>query len=335
MRSYRAPRILASVLLGVLPLMSVPLTARAATELGLITGGEKGTYYQFGLNLQRLVKERGFDLSVYPSRGSIENIYAVYQRPATQLGIVQSDVLAFVSRVQSDPTLKRIAKKTRMVFPLYNEEIHVLANRGIADFDDLADRRVAIGREGSGTYLTARLLFKLSEVQPKEMVPIDTDQALAELKAGRIDAMFYVAGYPVKLFTEGVTPADNLALVPITNKSITEFYPRAEIPAGTYAWQPTAVPTAAVKAVLISFDFRRKDCEAIGQFAQTVSNGLPWLVRNGHPKWKAVDVDAPLKGWEQYDCVARFLRKPGAPAPVARTQGLNPVMDAIKEMLSE
>src|SRR5262249_38425176 len=78
----------------------------AASELGVITGGEKGTYYQFGLNLQRLVKQTGIDLSVYTSKGSIENIYAVYQRPATQLGIVQSDVLAFVSRVQTDPVLQ-------------------------------------------------------------------------------------------------------------------------------------------------------------------------------------------------------------------------------------
>jgi uncharacterized protein len=330
----RLPRL---ALVGALLLICLPVTdARAATEIGLITGGEKGTYYQFGLNLQRLAKERGVDLSVYPSRGSIENIYAVYQRPATQLGIVQSDVLAFVSRVQSDQTLKRIAKKTKMVFPLYNEEIHLLGRNGIADFDDLADRRVAIGREGSGTYLTARLLFKVSEVQPKEMVPIDTDQALAELKAGRIDAMFYVAGYPVKLLTEGVTAEDKLTLIPITNKSITEFYPRAEIPAATYAWQPAAVNTVAVKAVLISFDFRRKDCDAIGQFAQVVSTNLPWLVRNGHPKWKAVDVDAPLKGWEQYDCVARFLRKPGgASAPAPKPASLNPVMDAIKDLLND
>ena len=54
-------------------------------------------------------------------------MYAVYQKPGVQLGIVQSDVLAFVARVQSDPVLKRIAKKTKMVFPLYNEEIHMLA----------------------------------------------------------------------------------------------------------------------------------------------------------------------------------------------------------------
>jgi uncharacterized protein len=319
-------------------LLVVLMAARAdaAGELGIITGGEKGTYYQFGLDLQRLVKQSGIDLGVYPSKGSIENIYAVYQRPATQMGIVQSDVLAFVARVQSDPVLKRIAKKTKLVFPLYNEEVHLLGRRGIADFDDLADRRVAIGREGSGTYLTARLLFKVSEVNPKEMLLIDTDQALAELKAGRIDAMFYVAGYPVKLFTENVSDADGLALIPITNKSITEFYPRAEIPAGTYAGQASAVPTVAVKATLISFDFRRRDCEVVGQFAQTVSANLPWLVKNGHPKWKSVDLDAPLKGWEQYDCVSRVLGKKGRPSsPVAKPAGDNPVMDAIRDMLND
>jgi uncharacterized protein len=45
--------------------------------------------------------------------------------------------------------------------------------------------------------------------------------------------MFYVAGFPVKLLSEGVAETDKLALIPIANKSITEFYPRAEIPAGT------------------------------------------------------------------------------------------------------
>jgi TRAP transporter TAXI family solute receptor len=250
------------------------------------------------------------------------------------MGIVQSDVLAFVARVQTDPVLKRIAKKVKMVFPLYNEEIHVLGRQGIMDFDDLADRRVAIGREGSGTYLTARLLFKVSEVQPKEMVLIDTDEALAELKAGRIDAMFYVAGYPVKLLTEGVTEADGLALIPIFNKSVTEFYPVVQIPAKTYAWQSAAVDTVAVKSVLVSYDFRRLDCDYVGRFAQIVSTNLEWLRKNGHPKWQSVDLDFPLKGWEQYDCVKKYVGK-SAPAPAKPKASINPVMDAIKEILGE
>jgi len=328
-------RRLFAVVLGLALILVSTQLARAA-DVGIVTGSEKGTYYQFGLNLQALTRPKALNLTVYPSKGSIENVYAVYQRPGVQLGIVQSDVLAFVSRVQSDPVLKRIAKKTKMVFPLYNEEVHLLGRRGITDFDDLADRRVAIGREGSGTYLTARLLFKVTEVTPREMVPIDTDEALAELKAGRIDAMFYVAGYPVKLLAEQVTDSDGLALIPITNKSITEFYPRAEIPAGTYAWQSTSLSTVAVKAVLISFDFRRRDCETIGQLAQTLADNLGWLQKNGHPKWKSVDLDYPLKGWDQYDCVRKYLRN-GAPTPVARerSSSANPVMDAIKDMLTE
>ena len=165
------------------------------------------------------------------------------------------------------------------------------------------------------------------------MVPIDTDEALAELKAGRIDAMFFVAGYPVKLLAEDVTAANDLVLVPITNKDIAEFYPVVVIPANTYAWQPQPVDTVTVKAVLVSFDFRRLDCETVGRFALVVSNNLEWLTKNGHPKWKSVDFDFPLKGWEQYECVRKYLQKPGAP-PRGKTSA-NPVLDAIKDMLGE
>jgi TRAP transporter TAXI family solute receptor len=309
-----------------------PAAAPLAAELGLITGSEKGTYYQFGLNLQQLVKSRDIAVTVYPSKGSVENIFAVYKRPKTAMGIVQADVLAFVARVQTDPTLKRIAKKIKMVFPLYNEEVHLLGRRGIADFDELADKRVAVGREGSGTYLTAKLLFKVSEVQPKEMVLIDTDEALAALKAGQIDAMFYVAGYPVKLLADGVTEADGLALIPITDKTITEFYPASEIPASTYPWQPGPVSTVAVKAVLVAYDFQRNECDTIGRFASVVATNMEWLRTNGHPKWRAVDLKFPLKGWEQYDCVKRYL---GVPVRARERSAQNPVLDAIKDMLGE
>ena len=301
-------------------------------DLGIMTGGAKGTYYQFGLNLKELVKSRDIRLRVDNSTGSIENLYAVYQRPYTQMGIVQSDVLAFVSRLQSDPTLKRIAIKTKMIFPLYNEEIHLLGRRELADFDDLAGKRVAIGKEGSGTYITAKLLFEVSDIEPAEMVSVGTDEALAQLKGGDIDAMFYVAGFPVKLFEGDVVEEDGLALIPIVNKSIVDFYPIAEIPAKTYHWQDETVNTVAVKAVLVSFNFRRANCEYVGKFAQILSENMDWLRENGHSKWKFVDLDFPLKGWEQYDCVKKYLgKKPEAtPKPA---DDVNPILKAVKEIL--
>lgn len=306
-----------------------------AVTMNLMTGREKGTYYQFGLNLQQLVKPKGIDLGVQPSTGSIENLYAVFKRPQTQIGIVQSDVLAFVSRVQSNPTLVKIAQKTKMVFPLYNEEVHLLGRRDIADFDSLTGKRVAVGEDGSGTFLTARLLFEVSGVKPGEMVTIGTDEALSQLKANKIDAMFYVAGLPVKLFNEGVTDSDGLALIPITSKKAAEFYPQIRIPAGTYPWQRAEVSTVAVKAVLVSFDFRNLDCESVGRFAQVLYENMSWLRENGHPKWKSVDLDFPLKGWEQYDCVRKYLVKKGTPPPVIKPAGdINPILDAVKEMLN-
>ena len=49
----------------------------AAEDMGLITGGDKGTYYQFGLDLQKLTKPTGVNLTVHTSKGSIENVFAV------------------------------------------------------------------------------------------------------------------------------------------------------------------------------------------------------------------------------------------------------------------
>ncbi|MGD9687997.1 MAG: TAXI family TRAP transporter solute-binding subunit [Desulfobacter sp.] len=219
-------------------------------KLGIITGGAKGTYFQFGLNLKELGKKFGYNIQVYNSRGSVENVYAVYKRPKTEMGIVQSDVLAFVLKVQSNKVLKSIARKTKMVFPLYNEEVHLLGKTEVASFDDLENRRVAVDKEGSGTY----------------------------------------------------------------------------------PWQSQSVSTVAVKAVLVSFDFRGSNCDSVGEFANIVYDNLEWLKQNGHPKWKSVDLDYPLKGWDQYDCVKKH-RRGGNPTETGQPMEENPLLDAIKEML--
>jgi uncharacterized protein len=183
--------------------------------------------------------------------------------------------------------------------------------------------------------VTARLLFRLSAVLPGEMVPIDGGEALSQLKAGRIDAMFYVAGYPVRLLKEEVTVDDGLALIPISSKSIRESYAPAEIPGSTYEWQTTPVSTVSVKAVLVSADSRHRECDSVGRFAQHVARGMERLTRLGHPRWKLVDLDFPLSGWDQYDCVRKYLAPqttPGA-SPRATPASRNPVADAIRGVL--
>ena len=119
--------------------------ARAAeAKVTIMTGKPTGTYIRFGHDVARLAKKFGVDLAVQPSAGSLENVEAVLRRPRTPLGIVQSDVPDFVASFSDDPELRRTKSMMRMVFPLYNEEVHVLAGPGIARIEDLAGRPVNV-----------------------------------------------------------------------------------------------------------------------------------------------------------------------------------------------
>ena len=102
----------------------------------------------------------------------------------------------------------------------------------------------------------------------------------------------------------------------------------------TPTWQAETVPTAAVKAVLVAYDFRNFHCDTVDKMAKLIDENLDWLSANGHPKWQSVDLNYQLKGWEQYDCVAKYLAGARRP-PQTRVQERNPVLGALKEVLAE
>jgi uncharacterized protein len=324
------------VMVGVIMMVlagSLPTMAAEDEQgfIGMITGDMKSTAHQIGMDLKALVERSNIHLAVFESSGSVENIYAVYQRPGNHMGLVQSDVLAFVAKVQSDLQLKLIAGKIKWVYPLYDQEVHLLGKAEINSFSDLDGRRVAIGHEESGTYLTSRLIFEIAGVRPRKMVAIGNSQALAALKAGSIDAMLTVDGFPVERLALEVLPADGFHLIPITHEGIRAFYPAARIPAGTYSWQVADVDTVSVKVLLVAYDFRNHHCNTIGNVAWLIKENLDWLRFNGHPKWKSVDLKTPVSGWEQYPCVKNYTPVAiGKKAKTAPVRIRNPVADAIQ-----
>ncbi len=68
------------------------------------------------------------------------------------------------------------------------------------------------------------------------------------------------------------------------------------------------------------------------KFADILENNIDWLKDNGHPKWNSVDLEYPLKGWEQYDCVKNYKGKSKKRAE-QMTKELNPILKAMKEIL--
>jgi uncharacterized protein len=291
-------------------LLSMPAYA---IVLGIVTGSEYGTYYQIGQDMRTLLQtlDTDIDLRVYTSEGSIGNVYGVYQKKGVQLGIVQNDVLAFLHTSSEEQQVKKAIGKIKMVFPLYDEEVHIVArsDSDIETFSDLEGKRVAIGQDTEGTFLTASVMLKLARVHPAEKLPVGAAEALQSLIGGRVDAMFYVAGYPIRLFEE-VAPDARIKLVPVTEKDLNRVYLTSRIPGGLYAWQDDDVPTVAVKAILVSFDFQGEKCFLVGQVAKLIYDNMKWLRQNGHPKWQDVNPNLPVPGWEQYSCVSRAIERP-------------------------
>lgn len=279
----------------------------SALEMGITTGGKNGTYIQIASDISRLLKKDGVNLKVYTSKGSLDNIDSVVEKDHIQFGIVQSDVLNFI-KDSKDRKIERIANNIKNLFPLYNEEIHILAKKDIKSIQDLHGKVVSIGPSGSGTHLTSHLILKKIGVWPLKKIAFSAENALAALKAGSIDAMFYVSGYPVKLFSNAGIKSD-YHLIPITDKDIKKYYVASTIPANTYPWQKTPVNTVAIKAVLMSVGAQSRYCQEAQKMTQAVYDNIDWLKTNGHPKWNDVDLDYDLNQWERYDCVASTFKK--------------------------
>ncbi|ODS24469.1 hypothetical protein AB835_03230 [Candidatus Endobugula sertula] len=269
--------------------------------IGLITGTIGGTYIQIGENISQLAKQNNIQVNVYPSNGSLENIAAVFERDDVQMALVQSDVLGYL-RESQNKKLEKIEENIKMMFPLYNEEIHLLARKEITSIYDLNNKHVGVGGRGSGTNLTGDLLFEVTNVWPRKKYYLEGVSALRALENNQIDAFIYVSGYPVELLQN--VDASRFHLVPLGEAVLSEYYLSSEIPAGTYSWQEGVVKTVAVKAVLMSSGFKGKYCNVARQLANVIYSNMEWLYVHGHYKWHEVNLYYDLNKWDRYECVA-------------------------------
>ncbi len=300
----------AAFLLGAVLCLVAPAEAQEF-EKNILTGGPTGTYIQIGNDLSREMARCGRTLNVRESAGSLENFLGVRTRRHTQFGIVQSDVLEYLKTfANEDPAIARAIHNVRIAFPLYNEEVHVLAKQDIANLQDLNGKRVAIGAEESGTFLTASLVLDLVGVNPAERVPANPGEALPMLLAGDIDAFFYVAGAPTKAFESSEIDPQRFHLLPIKDETLKAVYVPSTIPAGTYPFQSEPVDLIAVKAVLMTYEYdpqlnayHRESCRAVSDLSHVIISSFQDLQETGHPKWKQVDLNDLPPGWNVSECV--------------------------------
>lgn len=306
----------------------LPGLARAADEIGILTGAKTGTYYAFGKDIAKIAAKTKLEIEVKPSQGSIDNIKRLNSNENASLGIVQSDVLGFLTRSRNPDSL-RMAANLRMVFPFYDEEVHILGGKNIQSIEGLKGKRVAIGEEGSGNMLTAINLFSMMDVAPAELFKIPPEQGVVAVLKGELDAVVFVSGKPVRLFKnlEDLTLPENqkyasmlsqLHFIPLNHPKMLEEYKPASITSVDYKFVKEDVKTIAVQAVMVAYDFsaqkKKERCETLGALAKAIRTNLPQLKEKGHPKWKEVNLDGGTGIWKRDVCAWPSLAKKQAPA---------------------
>jgi len=304
-------------------ILALPLVAAQgyatpdSSTIGILTGPKTGTYFIFGRDIADAAGKAGITVDSKTSEGSIDNIKRINSNENATLGIVQSDVLSFLGR-SKNPDSIRMASNLRMVFPFYNEEVHVLAQNTIKDFKDLQGKRVAIGEDGSGNMLTSVNLFSIMNVKPAKIIKIPSAQGIVAVLKGDVDAAIFVGGKPVRLFKnlEDLTLPENqkyavmlekVHFLPMTAPKMLEEYKPAQITHADYNFVKEDVTTIAVPSILISYNFadgaNQKRCEQLATLANSIRASLAKLKETGHPKWKEVDLDAKVGNWKKDGCV--------------------------------
>ncbi|MFH5923356.1 TAXI family TRAP transporter solute-binding subunit [Roseomonas xinghualingensis] len=293
------------------------MTARAnAGTVGVISGGVDGTYVRIAADLSAVLDD-GERLRVLPiiGRGSVQNISDIMFVRGVDIGIVQSDALAFVRGRRMFPG---VGQMIQYIAKLYDEEVHVLARREIARPQDLAGKRVNVDVAGSGTAMTASLVFEALGIRP-ELANDPQDVALDKLRRGEIAALVYVTGKPARLFSGvGADAGLHFLPLPMTPELIETYLParlgHEQYPALVPAEAP--VDTLAVGAVMAVYAWApgTERHKKVANFVEALNARFENFLRPPrHPKWREVNLDAQVPGWVRFN--PEQEQEPAAPPP--------------------
>lgn len=280
--------------------------------VSIISGGIGGTYIRIATDLAAVLDE-GEKLRILPiaGKGSMQNIHDILYLKGIDLGIVQSDVLAYIKREQLYPGIEN---RLRYVTKLYNEEFHLVAREGVTSIEQLAGQKVNFGVEGSGTHMTASTIFDGLKLNVQ---PTTFDQALAlkKLKAGEIAAVAYVAGKPARAFAD-IKPQDGLRLVAIPYPdALQQNYLPSSFSDGDYAGLVPPgkdVDTVAVGAVMAVFNWNKGTSryEKVERFIEAFFSRFDEFQNEPrHKKWSEVNLAAKVPGWERFGPAGSWLKK--------------------------
>lgn len=255
-------------------LIAGSLSACSTGTLKMASADQNGEYYQVANEFAGDLKQDAeLDVEVLETTGSYGNL-RLLSGGYVQMAVVQSDVAAHSYAVASDSE-----KGYSAVGGIYTEVCHIIvrADSDIRSVADLADKKVSIGSQESGTESSAKeilLAYGITETDAK-LENLSYSSASAALVHGDIDALFCTGNVGMTVL-KTLSEQTDIRLIPVTADDLDrmnqtmDVYHISMIPAGTYRGQTEDVPAISVVAMLVVSDSLDKN--TVKEITQSLVN---------------------------------------------------------------
>ena len=275
-------------------------TTTTPVAITLATGGTSGTYYAVG-GVMKTVLDSKLTLStlnVESTGASVANVNMITDGQA-QMAILQSDVINYAH--EGTNSFEGAPEDNALwVAGIYNETVQILAKPGINTVSDLKGKTVCVGDVGSGTEINAWQVLSAAGLTKDDINAVNGSfqDGVDQLKDGKIDAAFTVAGAPTTAIVDYAT-TNTLNLVSLSDdelKAIQAEYPfliRDDLKAGTYTGQDSDVTCVAIQATLVASEELSED--VVYEFVKAMFDNQADL-EAGHAKFAFLDPTSASAG---------------------------------------
>jgi TRAP transporter TAXI family solute receptor len=200
--------VLPALALGVLALWAMYHFVDPAppNRLVMSTGEEQSDYQSFGKRYQEILSRDGVQLELRTSAGAVENLQRLRDANA---GV---DVALVQDGLHNDQDGDDLVSLGSMYYePLW---VFYRGKQDLTRLNQLAGKRVSIGREGGGTRRIALQLLNLSGVTERntKLLALRSMDGAKALASGEVDAAFFI-GTPDTDFIEDSLHHANLKLM--------------------------------------------------------------------------------------------------------------------------
>ncbi len=158
-------------------------------SITIATGSQSGAYYAYAQEYKKRLAEKGIELNIISTSGSIDNIQRL-KNQEVDLAFVQSGTGQIDNAKDQESTLVSLAS-------LYYEPLWLFmpTSKAVFKTSDLKGKRVSIGSDGSGTRALVRVLLENNGINNNntELFEVDGDEGARRLIEGELDYTFVVA----------------------------------------------------------------------------------------------------------------------------------------------